>query len=250
MLTLRDGGIQHKVNRSAPFSKYIYDHHLSWHKFATKRGYDLRVEDIVLVSGCVKTSGWALAAYSDQESGGSFSVSLSASGLFTFSPNYNTEDKHYAGVQHREGPAAGPSSSQDQCVFVQYYKCLPKGLGAARIRRPENLKESDMREYVPDEYFCAPLASVRRWFRRHFGNCCCCGGEEEPEAQAHSAQRQVSRPNAIGSLGSRVNRTLNPRTPSTLYFSTSRRYVSNTITVLDLTEIGAAIPPKSRCSRP
>ncbi|KIP05423.1 hypothetical protein PHLGIDRAFT_152457 [Phlebiopsis gigantea 11061_1 CR5-6] len=191
---LGDGGEQQRVVRSAAFPKYIYDHHLSWHKLAGKRNLDLRVEDIVLVSGCVKTSSWALAAYNDRTAGNGFSISLSANGLFTFSPGYTTEKEHHAGVQHREGPKGRPLGPKDQCVFVQYYKCLPKGFGRTRIRRPENLKESDMREHVPDQCFCAPFDSVRRWFRNHFGNCCCCCGDEEPEVEEKPAQPQMSEP--------------------------------------------------------
>ena len=140
VVVLRDGGVQYKTEHQAVLEEYIYKHHRSWHTLAVTRKLDVRVEELVLVSSCVKTAGWALAAYDETAAAHDFSLSLGANGMFTFQPGANTEKKHHAGIAHREGPAAGSSGRQDQCVFVEYYKCLPRGFGVKLTRELEDLK--------------------------------------------------------------------------------------------------------------
>ena len=43
------------------FQEYMREHHDSWHDFAVSLGHTLDPSEIVLVSGWLKTSSWALA---------------------------------------------------------------------------------------------------------------------------------------------------------------------------------------------
>ncbi|KAH9171308.1 hypothetical protein EDB89DRAFT_1118253 [Lactarius sanguifluus] len=49
--------------RTKYFEKYIRKHCDSWLEFATINDIDVRLEDIVLVTGCDLTSSWAMAAF-------------------------------------------------------------------------------------------------------------------------------------------------------------------------------------------
>lgn len=49
-------------------------HHESWYNFARDQGLDLRPDDIILVTGFVKTSEWALTAFDKGSKGHEFSV--------------------------------------------------------------------------------------------------------------------------------------------------------------------------------
>lgn len=45
------------------FETYIRRHCDSWLEFALLGGYDVRLEDIIFVTGCDLTSSWAMAAF-------------------------------------------------------------------------------------------------------------------------------------------------------------------------------------------
>lgn len=181
---LKDGGIQEKVIRSAAFQKYIYNHHESWHKLATDRGFDLRVEDIVLVSGWIKTSGWELATHANRDSSHEFSLSLGASGIASANANASFQSHTRVKLLKRAGPNPA-TSNKDQCLFLQYYKCSNKGLGATTIVNPRNLKPSHIREEVPNGCFCSPFIGLMNWVRRCFGACCggCCGVDSDDSSE-------------------------------------------------------------------
>jgi hypothetical protein len=48
------------------FLDYIIKHHRSWLDFATVSGHDVSLSDLMLVTGCDKTSEWACAAWSEK----------------------------------------------------------------------------------------------------------------------------------------------------------------------------------------
>ena len=206
---LDDGGVQETVVRSTAFQEYIYNHHQSWHAFAKKKGHSVEVEEIVLVSGFVKTSSWAVATYAGQESSHDFSLSVGANGVASASADFSSEEKTNVKVLKRSGPgpskgsakAKGKASSKEknQCLFVQYYKCLPKGFGLKKIRGPNNLTDKDAGEVVPNSCFCAPFIGISKWMKRTFGGCCCRTNmaeeeEEEEEKEEEDTQERVSTP--------------------------------------------------------
>lgn len=48
------------------FAEYIVRRHRSWLAFANKLGRDLSLTDLILVTGCDRTSEWACAAWSEK----------------------------------------------------------------------------------------------------------------------------------------------------------------------------------------
>jgi hypothetical protein len=55
---------QDVVNRKR-FLEYTIKHHRSWLDFAHELGHDVSLSDLILVTGCDKTSEWACAAWSE-----------------------------------------------------------------------------------------------------------------------------------------------------------------------------------------
>lgn len=222
---LKDGGVEQRVSRSTAFQQYIYTHHMAWHAFARRRGVHIGVQDIVLVSGFIKTTEWALAAYDNQEAAHEFSLSINASSVFSAESSFSLEEKTHTGLRHRVGPCPQPGSSptsppdspltektfvrpHDQCVFLQYYKCKPRGFGWTTLRKPQNLRPKDMLESVGDECFCAPLDGLVAWARRSFGGCC-----RDVEIESEELQERVSLvcpPSAIRFFSFRCQSTENP----------------------------------------
>ena len=79
-------------------------HHDSWSEFARRRGLDIQPEHIILVRGWVKTSEWAVAAFTD--SGKNHEVNFEANagpfGKASFSVSYSSAVS--MSVEHRTGP--------------------------------------------------------------------------------------------------------------------------------------------------
>ena len=58
------------------YLRYILTHHDSWFSFAKKNGRNIDVSDLILVTGCDKTSDWACAAFSKTSSSASASLQV------------------------------------------------------------------------------------------------------------------------------------------------------------------------------
>lgn len=160
---------------------------MSWHALAQRRKIKVRVEDIVLVSGWTKTSGWSIAAYDKQDRSHDISLFINANAILSTKSAFSFEENHELGLRHREGPPLpqSPSGSPvspksrikgkdsihptDQCLFLQYYKCRPRVFGLARIIKPQNLEPSDMMDNVADECLCTPFIGFINWWKQCFG---------------------------------------------------------------------------------
>lgn len=178
---LEDGGTQEAVSRSTAFHRYIALYHQSWYNLARKREIDLEVEDIVLVSGWIKTSGWSLATYASRGRSHAFSLSIGATGVASADGSMSFEEKTRMGLQKRSGPERSSSKAtppQDQCVFLQYYKCTNRGPGLKAIKNAQNLRRGDIREKVADHCICTPFVAIVDWVRSCCG--CCRVKEEDP----------------------------------------------------------------------
>ncbi|EKM58697.1 uncharacterized protein PHACADRAFT_193814 [Phanerochaete carnosa HHB-10118-sp] len=62
---LRDFGLREGYRSNRRFSDYVAKHHSSWYELATKSGFPIRPEAIILVSGWLKTTNWETAAVSN-----------------------------------------------------------------------------------------------------------------------------------------------------------------------------------------
>jgi hypothetical protein len=62
-LSLPFNGVSEDAIRTKAFETYIRRHCDSWIEFAVTNDLDIRLEDIILVTGCDLTSSWAMAAF-------------------------------------------------------------------------------------------------------------------------------------------------------------------------------------------
>ncbi|KAH9839021.1 uncharacterized protein C8Q71DRAFT_747171 [Rhodofomes roseus] len=113
--------------------KYMGRNHAYWYEFATERAQlDLKQEDIILISGWIKTARWAVAAFVEggrevELSFGAGQASLAdASFSVTTTQGVSRSWHQHSGPDTDEETTAGSSSVsrsvQDQCVFLHFYK--------------------------------------------------------------------------------------------------------------------------------
>ena len=62
-LSLPFNGVRKDAILTKAFEAYIRKHCDSWLEFAVANYHDVRLEDIILVTGCDLTSSWAMAAF-------------------------------------------------------------------------------------------------------------------------------------------------------------------------------------------
>lgn len=115
------------VQRNRSFPEYVRLYHDSWHQFAEAQTRVINAEDIILVTGFLKASEWAVAAIANH--GKAHGVSFSAQGVPVAQAEFTLE--HDATVEmsvtQRSGPRRsadprGGGGPRDQCVFLKYYK--------------------------------------------------------------------------------------------------------------------------------
>lgn len=130
----------------------MYRNYRFWCEFARGLGYNLGPEEIVLISGCVKASEWAFAAYAK--------TTHSSSQSFEFTPTsrFSIHDGARLWMEQRSGipsPFSSRSSTSQQdsidtgknsCLFVRYYK-----LGVtSSMTRDGATPSSDTEEALPE----------------------------------------------------------------------------------------------------
>lgn len=111
------------VRPNRVFEDYIIRHHESWYTLANDRKLHIRREDILLVSGWIKTSAWAVAALVGE--GQSHAFSLGAEGLSVAQAHFEVERSAEVemSVLQRSGPLVlSNPERRDQCLFINYYK--------------------------------------------------------------------------------------------------------------------------------
>ncbi|GJE89358.1 fungal specific transcription factor domain-containing protein [Phanerochaete sordida] len=129
------------------FWGYIAKHHDSWYDFAESKGHILAPEAIVLVSGWLKTTEWALASVSNHGQAHDLSFSASAGSYAGASFEVSAGTDIQMSVEQRSGPVLldadastlpGSSTAQpaplpcNQCLFLRYYKMKRRILGLWR----------------------------------------------------------------------------------------------------------------------
>ncbi|KAH9932551.1 uncharacterized protein B0H18DRAFT_871263 [Fomitopsis serialis] len=124
-------GVQLLPNSLVP--KFIGRNHAYWYEFATEKAQlDLKQQDIILVSGWVKTARWAVAAFVD--GGREVEVSFRAGQATLADASFSltaTQSTSRSWHQHSgpvldesfdEGSSSMARRTQDQCVFLHFYK--------------------------------------------------------------------------------------------------------------------------------
>ncbi|KIP05409.1 hypothetical protein PHLGIDRAFT_152182 [Phlebiopsis gigantea 11061_1 CR5-6] len=121
-----------RVVKSLHFVKYMLANYASWHAFARRtRGLYLSPEDIVLVYGHVKTSEWSLTAFNEHASTSSaIKFCVSAAGRLGAEFTFENGSTVHRSPEQRHSPLspfhAESPPRRDQCMFIRYYKLLPR----------------------------------------------------------------------------------------------------------------------------
>lgn len=174
-LVLKDRAAKRAVQSNKRFPRYMKQHHLSWNALAIKDELLIDKESIILVHGWVKTSDWAVGAFTRNVK----SHQVSVTGNFATFANAGFQfdvTKAYAGsIGRRTGPdrkrnsaflsppnTPDPSKSQtsiqsvetglplNQCVFllrykIKYRRFLPNKItaGAGYDKLPDGERDGD-----------------------------------------------------------------------------------------------------------
>lgn len=141
-LLLKEKAVLKELHETGNLIRYIRTNHSEWLEFITNElDYVLQREDIIFISGTVKTTEWAVGAFFNHEHEGSFDVTFNAGPWASSSAGFKISSNTSVNVQHREGPslaiARGPNAPPitqghetegfdavpyNQTVFLHYYK--------------------------------------------------------------------------------------------------------------------------------
>lgn len=144
---LGDTGRQQWYLRNRSFRQYIAKHHSSWYDFAVEKDHDVSPESLVLVSGWLKTSEWAIATFANQGKAHDISLNASAGSYASATFQISTGTEVQMSVEQRSGPpkkngaTKGASTSSaaeshlphNQCLFLRYYKLKARALGRPKV---------------------------------------------------------------------------------------------------------------------
>ncbi|KAH9074327.1 hypothetical protein EDB83DRAFT_1955593 [Lactarius deliciosus] len=134
-LSIPLNGVREDAIRTKAFGSYIRRHCDSWLEFASVNEIDVRLEDIIFVTGCDLTASWAMAVFVnslDPEISLNARISEAGSARFQWAP---TNQPH-----HNE---PNQNVVKSHCVFIRGFRAkriLPffKTLKAAAEPRPDN----------------------------------------------------------------------------------------------------------------
>ncbi|KAN0136669.1 hypothetical protein V8E53_005439 [Lactarius tabidus] len=135
-LSLPFDGVKKDVIRTRGFEAYIRQHCDSWLEFAIANDHDVRLEDIILVTGCDLTSSWAMAAFVNPSNPEiSLGVRVSEAGIASFQWAATNQPHHNEPSQN---------VLKSHCVFLRGFRAkriLPffkTSLKAAAEPRPDS----------------------------------------------------------------------------------------------------------------
>ncbi|KAI0737532.1 hypothetical protein C8Q80DRAFT_309616 [Daedaleopsis nitida] len=154
LLLLKEPGHEKYLECETSIRTYMKQHIDNWYKYGRARGIDIRMHDILFVSGFVKTSAWAVGAFKHRSSSGTLRVNAgiftpgpSASGGFAISMSAcrNPEVYHRYGPDHRllRWNEHGESRGSDQCIFLQYVSMAKYVHRIRATAGPHELPEAD-----------------------------------------------------------------------------------------------------------
>lgn len=118
---------------------YIAQNYSKWHAYARDvLGHDIEEDDIVVISGWVKTKAdWAVNAFSNTSTSSKGSFDIHASGIagaqagFEHSRSTTGPKMHRHGVHYSETVScSSPTEAEhNQCIFLKYYKVQRRLIG-------------------------------------------------------------------------------------------------------------------------
>lgn len=154
VLAISEDATRQDAHLLVNYQEYMLENCSRWLCLSDIQGLGLRMEDIVLVTGCDLTSAWAVAAFTDRGVDASVQLHVGTT-AGTVDLGANISWRNERNVERHWGPRrraafdngptymnpvqldAVPSSEQNQCIFIRGYRVkfrsrfLPKKLVAA-----------------------------------------------------------------------------------------------------------------------
>lgn len=152
VLAISEDATRQDAHLLVNYQTYMLENCSRWLALVEMQGLGLRMEDIVLVTGCDLTSAWAVAAFTDSGVDASVQLHVGATPAGAVDFGTNVSWRNERNVERHWGPrrrmtygfgadpfqqVATPSSEQNQCIFIRGYRVkfrsrfLPKKLVAA-----------------------------------------------------------------------------------------------------------------------
>ena len=133
-LSLPFDGVKKDVILTRRFEAYIRQHCDSWLEFAITNDHDVRLEDLILVTGCDLTSSWAMAAFVNPSNPEvSLGVQVSQAGTASFQWAVTNQPHHNEPNQVRQTSLSFPPHRQRSVECLEITLCFPQ-----RISRETN----------------------------------------------------------------------------------------------------------------
>ncbi|KAH9889000.1 hypothetical protein C8Q73DRAFT_175835 [Cubamyces lactineus] len=142
ILVLKRPGNREVLHPCRDLTQYILSNHQSWYTFARDVfRLDIAEDDIIFVSGSIKTAEWALAAATHRAREGEVSFGGEFGPLAKATFSVPTTREMSMSLEHRTGPhssalvAGNEEPTYDQCVFLHYYKLKRRKILAPKVIR-------------------------------------------------------------------------------------------------------------------
>ncbi|KAH9170393.1 hypothetical protein EDB89DRAFT_1301200 [Lactarius sanguifluus] len=102
------------------FRKYILRHINSWFAFACELGMGIKMEDIILVTGCHRTRSWTNTVFNEVQANARVSIGVEV-GAIDASVNWRVSNFRVQGAVHGRGPV-GRNLPENQCIFIRGFR--------------------------------------------------------------------------------------------------------------------------------
>jgi hypothetical protein len=121
ILHLPDGANRHNLRNLRKFRELALDHGASWYKHAREYfGRDAPSGSLCLVTGCDKSSSWAIASFSDVSEDSGISLKFTTAPVGDLTAAYRSSwDNHSPAIVRT---IDGSRDKQNQCVFIRGFR--------------------------------------------------------------------------------------------------------------------------------
>jgi hypothetical protein len=98
------------------FRKWIIKHIDSWYAYAQELDLGITIEDIILVTGCHRTTSWTNIAFNEVQAGAQLSLQVNVADALGANINWGISNVRIQGAVHNQGP-----SGKVRGIMVQFH---------------------------------------------------------------------------------------------------------------------------------
>ncbi|TFY55168.1 hypothetical protein EVG20_g9420 [Dentipellis fragilis] len=114
VLVLPEKALREDTKRRGAYKEYLREHCEQWHTLTEQLKLDLRMEDLVLVTGCDRTTTWAVAAFTNTDFDSQIQLSVELAGVEAASFASSLSWSHDENAQRHWGPDPETSVSMNE----------------------------------------------------------------------------------------------------------------------------------------